>query len=82
VSLVCPNLKEENRFGGKVRLTHNPNQCWSAYGLGIHDLGSTLEILCLGILHLHSLHKTLVQQQPSFPLTKIPPFFFCALGQK
>jgi hypothetical protein len=35
VSLVCPNSKEKNRFGGKVRFTHTPNQCWSAYGLGI-----------------------------------------------
>ncbi len=25
----------ESKLGGKVRLTHNPNQSWSTYGLGI-----------------------------------------------
>jgi hypothetical protein len=47
----------ENKFGGKVRFTCNPNQSWSSYGLGIQDLKRTLAILCLGILQLEKENK-------------------------
>jgi hypothetical protein len=47
----------ENKFGGKVRFTCNPNQSWSVYGLGIRDLKKTLVILCLAILHLEKEDK-------------------------
>jgi len=37
VSLVCLNIKMEigKQIRWKVKLTHNPNQFWNVYGLGI-----------------------------------------------
>ncbi len=49
----------ENRFGRKVRLTHNPNQSWNAYGLGIQDLESVLAINHHGILWFEKEDKEL-----------------------
>ncbi len=56
----------ESRLGGKVRLTHNPNQYWSTYGLGIQDLRNVLAIFHLGILRLEKEDKELHQSPPNF----------------
>lgn len=47
----------ESRLGGKIILTHNQNQSWSAYGLEIQDLGSVLAIFHPGIFHLEKEDK-------------------------
>jgi hypothetical protein len=47
----------KSRFGGKVKLPLNPNQPWSAYELGVHNLESALAILHPWILHLEKEEK-------------------------
>jgi hypothetical protein len=56
----------ESIFGGKVKLTHNPNQSWNVYGLGIQDLENALAIFFPRILHLEKKDKEPCRRPPNF----------------